>query len=439
MRTIEIYHLEDEERKRRWLGTIVDRLNARGQSDQVRFIDRLGPSWDKLKGNPSLLAQTIWDGAGNENAIFLLDVVLISPDSDPARHQYREAANLITAMLSDEGLDQVVLASQRLLSILKSGQRVEDVKLAAVTAALCQYRNTRFAWASTNTAWLRDALPPEFRTVPSFSFPLGEDVDVDPLLIERATDVIYELAVCSSLLNPQEFLEKAVDLGHPEGKEKAAAVDLLRLFLRMSKTDFLSTFGGDGDIHANVLEGIKSMSGARSGLDLQAAWLLALGVYRSLFPAAVWQSKWNAEEFCRYPTDREYFIAHSVKETEDEAESRATRLSTLRAYTDLCERLFRHDEQDDTDLLVGTRLGAKSLEFTVDIPFQRFRDTLVQVFRKARGENIDFGKRAHDTSSAVLRFLISSLFKVEADDVIISPNASLRISGEDGRTHVKFG
>ena len=439
MQTIEIYHFEDESKKRRWLTTIIERLNARGKEDQIEFVDKLGSSWDELIRNPDLLARTIWDAANNDNAICLVDIVLFSPDPDPSKHPYREAANIITRMLADSGLEQVNDTSNRLVSILKTGSRVEDVKLAGVMAALFQYHGTRFAWASSLKLWAQKILPTEFQSIPSFSFPQGDDdLNVNEQLVVSARDEIYRLALCSSWLNPEEFLEKAIDLGHPNNKQdQEAAGDLLRLFLRMSRCEFSSNFEVDGDLHANVLEGLKCISGARSGLDLQGAWLLAFGVHRSLFPSSSWRARWDSASLCKYPAGRGYFVAHSVKEAEDK-DSRSIRLSTLRSYTDLCERIFKHDERDDTDLLLGVRLQPTSLEFAVDIPFQPFRDTLVQVFRKARGEEIDFGTKAHDTSSAVLRFVVSSHFKLEADDAIVSPNAPLRIKNERGGTHVVF-
>jgi hypothetical protein len=225
---------------------------------------------------------------------------------------------------------------------------------------------------------------------------------------------------------------------HPKSaEEKKEVSELLRRYLRLTKESFRAEFDNPvGELHPNVLEAMKSILGDRSALDLRAVWLLGLGVYRSLVQSD-WKDKWDSESFRAYPNDSFYAVAFSSHHTED-PESDDIRLATLRAFTNLCERLFLHDTEK-TDILIEVDLEDGALTFNVDIGFDDLRPKLTAVFRRARGERLKEIHGTHDTSTALLNFYISAGFVVDGGNAIDQPHGPLNVGPSDGGTYVRFG
>lgn len=439
MTTIDIYHFEDDPNKRVWLKPIIDGLNQRGIEDKINFVDKLGPSWDELTKDPRFLVQAVWEAVRNENAVCLVDILLQSTDPNPAVHPFNSAAEILARQLEGDGLQDVVDESRPLLEDLKGSRRTEDVSFAAIVLALFRHYSVRFACASSNARVELQSVTAEY-TEHVFSFPQGFGTRPDQRAIQIAIDTIYDLAVAATWLDSNQFIEKIVELGHPTSKQqKKAAGELLRHFLRMSGQEFAAEFAtDDGELQRNTLEALKSIAGVRPGLDLKAAWLLAYGVHRTSFSRKPPQGLWDAGVFREYPHNKEYLIARAVDDTKN-PESRTIWINGLKSYVELCNRLFVHDSMKDADNLRKVNLEATRLLFGVDIPFPECKSALLDVFRKARGEDIEGGNRAHDTSTAVLRFLVSSFFRADGDNVIVCPHAPIKVSKGDMGINVSFG
>jgi hypothetical protein len=153
---------------------------------------------------------------------------------------------------------------------------------------------------------------------------------------------------------------------------EAGPMESLRNFLRFSKGQLEETFA-PGTGRESLREALKNIGGVRnlSGTSQcraacwGAAWLLALGQFRNLFPDIAWDGLFKPAEFCQSAPHRRKLAPKQTPER---------RRRTLVAYYEMCGLLFLRSHTTteivlrDVTLRLPPAAGRAELSFELDFP-----------------------------------------------------------------------
>jgi hypothetical protein len=196
-------------------------------------------------------------------------------------------------------------------------------------------------------------------------------------------------------------------------------LESLSNFLRFSKGQLEETFG-PGMGMESIREALKNIGGVRNlngtpqcrAACWGAAWLLALGQFRNLFPEEPWNSLFKPAEFCQSAPHLRKF---APKQTQ------GRRRRTLVAYYEMCGLLFLRSHTTtefvlrDVTLRLPPTAGRAEFSFELDFPLWRIE-------RNAEGDSLArkslYGRLLDETDWVLSDAAPVKTNRVERDDDI---------------------
>jgi hypothetical protein len=225
--------------------------------------------------------------------------------------------------------------------------------------------------------------------------------------------------------------------------EKRQAYNILKKFLRLDDDTFKKYFVNENNpeiLSTFTDEALKSITGERDNVELHAGWLIGLGIFRGLpsFMELDWEKIWMPQDYIKLGKNTYYL-------TEKQMEKR--RSESLMRYCLMCEKLFKHQDDENICVLKSVELFRKKMVFHLDIPFNNLKEKFVYVFNEilpiipnGSSSQLVSKKPKHLTSRSIRNFRLCSIITEDNSEDILDKKTKMRIAeSPDGYTEVIFG
>lgn len=430
-----IYMIDDEATKHSYLNKIVDELNESLMPNQSPFVDGFNGEGLATLTSPKLMIKAAQDSEG----ICLIDLEIKSYSGDI--DLVGAGIKMVELLRTEAGWNVEQLAEiDKIKAVLSEQSGAPDHYLiSSVMLAICKQFGTRCLIISNRAGGI---VLEKLKIQYGFSsqlFPYGGDTSH---LLEQVVQAIKTEWFKEEYLSFDEFVISLEEMNHVEVDRQGKANDPLRRYLGLDEKQFLDDFGcaespdvsAGNALRSEVIAALKGISGL-TGQDgtsydgrpigLDGAWLIALGVYRRLFPNKEWHQVFKTSDLGALKGG-EFPHLHPLQK------DRIIRRETLKAFERMCELLFidRAEAQsgsNEISSLEKVTLTKSSLTFTLKFDAQVLQRRISFEARKTRGEkNLDTG---HDASESVWQFWASASFSD-------SPNAAAGVFGVQPRMNV---
>lgn len=437
-----IYLIDDNATKHSFLGEVLDQLNESLTDDEEPFVDGFnGKSLEALVD-----ADLLTRAAQDSNGLCLVDLEIKHPIDNEINQNYETTAKKILENLREAGRIPELQRFNELKSIMTSiAGKDEHFMLSSAILVMCESAKTKSLIISTNLGGaVIDSLKREGFT--HELFPYSEE---SKSLAANIVRVIKTQWFNNEWLSFDVFIKKLEVMTHSQIDVEGLANDYLRRFLKLTKKEFLDAFGNplaeklteNRAVKSDITEALKNISGVfgddgtYTGREaaLDGAWLLALGVYRELFPSNDWKTIFKPSELSLQGSEND--LHGSLHPPQKDVHLRRR---TLKFYVEMCERLFKNRKSEiETSTLEKVELTPYSLSFTLDFPAKRLQERISYEARSSLGDKFETG---HNSSEAIWRFWMSSSFSDSPNELtgVFGVHPRINVYERGNKTEIKF-
>lgn len=446
-----IWMIDDEKDKVDHLEFIVDSLNKDNEimRNEIVFQDGFEGNADEAHNNSTRLIEALNDKDG----IYLVDLKM-SDHTDTA-------IGILNSIKekSESEHQQIVAIKEKFDHLarkeLKNSELLEDYDLATTMLSICTIRKKPVIIVSSKGDAIRniatllaegDFTKEDIGNFHIFNEPWPPRVLKDDekgrkeILFKNLIKRIKEVALQSTYIGWEQFLAKVINFSHEECEKSSL---LLKNFLRLEADTFKKYFGNPaepGKLSSFTAEALKSIAVARDNVELHAGWLIGLGIFRGLpgFMELDWEKIWRPQDYTKLEKN-------TYPLTEIQTEKR--RSESLKKFCLMCEKLFKHQDNENKCVLKTVELHRTKMVFYLNIPFNELKEKLVYVLNeilpiipKGSSSQVTSERLKHLTSTSIRSFRLCSIITEDNLEDIWDKKARMKVvESPDGYTEVIFG